>query len=381
MTMEIQMETRKPGLTIVAAVLCFLYIVFFVFLVVGLFLPYTPAFIVVIIGCPILAISSIVLAVLAKKERKKQIWVVFLVADLLMAAASFGAIYPLHTVKFFYGALFSQGDTQAQQRVDMEYVKTLLPEKGLTLHTEETEKSSYRIFDDDGEIVKKFIATSFTLECESSCAGLSSTYFELRDDVTVTFTSDYNGVVVHAMYGMFMGYTEAYRTYVAVHPEDIQAIHQMIDDKVASQKEAYDARAAEVIATTSLSSALDAMDETNAAFQITLLDEEKYEVGLTRENDDDKLLLQALRELDESRLASWAGGNLTYKRGFYYESFNHSDYYLVYHADEHALRIVRSYEGVYGGKSILSVAYALYPEDGDHLMEVAESVVAAKERE
>ena len=373
--MEEEIQT-KPKLTRVAGVLCLLSFLALLAFVGLLFTPYNGPCLIALIISPLLAVISFIISLISHKESNKKWWIGFCVIDVTLFISIF-FIAPLAGAKLLFSGIGNDAVSRAQEKAKIEYVKGAMPSKNLTLHNDETEDFDYRCFDDDGKIAEQFMNMEFTLVCNSSCYGMSETYFSLADDVTVRFSSDYDGIVIHAMYGTFWGYGEAYKSY-SVDPIEGNKIHQMIDAKVNEQKTTYINRENEVKADTTLKGALDSMNENNPEFNITLIDP-SYEVGLTRQKDDDKELLAALYELDETTFTEYSGKKVTYSYGFHYNALKSCPYWLYYYSTERVLHIERAYDGPYGGTLKLDIYYSLSEADGDHLMEIATKVVHEKE--
>lgn len=375
---EVTNVKRKSVLTIVAGVLCGINLVGIIILLVYLFIaPADSDLVYATFLLPFTIIASLVFAIVCKREHISKLWVVFLSFNIIFIVSSF-ILSPYLGAKLLYGGIANNAVDNAKERAKIENVKELIPEKNLTLHNEITEKSKFRYFDDDGTIANQFISMEFTSPFESSSwYSLSATYFKLSDDVDVTFSKDFDGIVIHAMYGTFWGYGEAYMSY-SCDIEEGQKIKQMISDKVNEQKTAYESKEEEAIAGITIMGTLEAMNENDARFNCTFLDK-RYEVGLTRQYDDDKEIFQALSELDESRMTTFEGDSFNHTSGFYYDSSNKSPYSISYYAFERCLIISKRYEDPYGGNRLAYVYYVLNEEDGAHLMDVANQMVLNKE--
>ena len=368
-------EKRKTNPTLLAGIFCALHFVCAIFCIVCFFLP-NPYLLFFFVPAIIFAALSVVFTILSKDQSDKKLWIVYLAINIIIAL-SWTAIMPMTGAKVFFGEFAHSIANRAQEKATIENAKSAIPERNLSLHTKETENSNFNYFDDDGEIARKFVSMNFNYIGNYSCFPLSATYFKLYDDITVTFAEDFSGVVIEAIEGFFIGYSEGFTSYSIDQAEGAE-LKRLIDNKVAEQKNAYESKEAEEKATTTLSAALAAMNEGNPAFECTLLDK-RYEVGLTRQKDTDKVILSALQELVPSATTPSEVNNLTYDSGFYYEPLSKCNYYLCYHQKEKCLRIVKSYVDPFGSSRLLSVCYLLEAEEGNHLMEVADRMVREKE--
>ncbi|MBP5649364.1 MAG: hypothetical protein J6X29_05105, partial [Clostridia bacterium] len=371
-------EKRKTNPTRLAGIFCALHFIAVVFCVICLFTSYSSlsTFFPIFFLAPIFAIICFVFTIKGKKQNEKKLWIAFLAINIILFI-SWVPIYSMTGMKLVYGGILQGVVDQAQEKATIENAKSVMPEKNLALHTKETENSDFNYFDDDGEIARKFVSMDFSYLGNYNGFGYGSTYFSLSDDITVTFAEDFSGVSVEAKVGFFIGYGEGVSSY-SINQEDGNELKRMIDDKVSEQKNAYESKEAEEKATTTLSAALAAMNEGNPVFECTLLDK-RYEVGLTRQKDTDKVILSALQELVPSATTPSEVNNLTYDSGFYYEPLSKCNYYLCYHQKEKCLRIVKSYVDPFGSSRSLSVCYLLEAEEGNHLMEVADRMVREKE--
>lgn len=362
-------KVRKPIFTIIAGICTGLSLICLLFV----FVPSTSNLLLLTLLSPVFAIAGIVFAILANKEKGKAFWVTFIVLDIVFAISSIFAI-GLAGAKTLFGGIASDAVERARERATIENVKEQIPNKNMRLYNEVTESSSYTYIDDDGKIAEQFLNMEFTLTCDSSCYGYSDYYFLLDGhELEVKFSTDFDGVVVHAIYGTFWGYGEAYKSY-SIDPTEGAKIKQMIDDKINERKANYEAKEAEVKTTTNLQSAIDAIEVVESPLTLIHIDK-KYEVGVMRMKDADKDMLTALKGLDQSKLTPYSGNKINNDYGFILEGTGKCDYNISYYTSERVLTIKRLYDDAYGQKRFLYVRYIVEEADGNHLMEVVQSII------
>lgn len=374
---EQTVRNKRPVLTFVSGVICIVTFISLIIFLYFLFATSNLEILVFFIYVPFLAVLGIIFAALSGKENAKKSKTLFLTFDIIALVISI-ITYPIAGFKMIFSPMGPSTNNRAAEKATIENVMSLIPEKNLALNSKDTD-DSFWYFDDDGSIAKQFLSMEFTLSGSSTTSKMSDKYFSFGNgDIVVTFTSDFDGILIHAIYESFFGYSEA-ASFYTTDPIEGKKLEKMINDKVDEQKTAYETKEAEEKATTTLTSVLEAMNEGEPSFQCTLLDK-KYEVGLTRKIDDKKEIFAALQALDTSSFSPFTGEISNTKSGFYYNNVKKSTYYIMYYDKDRCLVLERQYVDPYGKNRKLYIYYSLTEEDGAHIMNVARKVIEEKEQ-
>lgn len=372
--MDEEKKTRhRPILTILSAVfILLLWLTLALCLVTD-----STVFGVLLLAAPFIAVVSLVITIVSRKERFKKTWTALLILDILSCLVAM-VYLPLLSLRGLGLSMDERVRENAAEKAKIENVLKMVPKVGMTLHNLETADSPYDYFDGDGSIAEQFTSLDFTFVGEGDSAGTSPYYFAFDHETKATFSLSFDRVCVSAGEGDLWGHHSIQCKTYGFNAFEGRKLKSLIDERVKEQKEAYEKSRAEAFDGFSFEAALEWMTVSESKF-ICFYFNDSYEMGFTRVFDEDRAILQTFLDIDRSKVTLLEE---TPENGHYTLDYNDfhlpSPYGLYYYHPERCLAVSKTYKDPYGRNRTISLHYRVDEEEGEKFLLAAKEIIATR---
>ena len=373
-------QKRAPAFTIVSGSLFLFFILATIAFIWSVFASSNMAYIWILAGVVAsLFIATLVMAILSKRDRLKAIMIPIIVLSVIVA-----------NVNVFFAALglFREGVQENRERdyqtaislATLDKVMEELPSTFMPLHTPETNDSRFSYFDDDGTVLSKIKAIDFTKK--GSNVWDTVRFPQHRDaysidyhDWSIVFDGDFSGLEVYAYYerGFLSGGPLVGVNYYKMDPNEGSALKKMIDDKISSQKEAYEAKEAEALAGATFEAILDYFSGDDKRMLLTYYGDSDESKNVTNVIDGEKKVVQALKDFDASGFKKAESGQWQGKRGFWYK-VDGEGCWIRYSDEGRSLSVEKRYADPFKHDRVVNMYYELTPADERTLLETISGI-------
>ena len=373
---------QKPVLTIVAGILTIAHILVLIFSVVC-FVTHAYSLGILSLAYTV-GVGALVLTIVSKRNHIKKLWVPMLILNIITLAGNF-FVSGAGLLQMGIGNAQEERDRNTQERAirysKVEIIKTILPSKNMCLSND-----GYRYFYDvDGDVVNKFKSIEFTLVEDGVEPETAGHVFYGDNDCTVTFFEDYSGLSVESHCdgsGVTFGHIfYSYKNIYSLDQNDGQQLFDLIHHIIEEQTQAYDELENEIKSSLTLESAINSMDEEGVKLQCEYRKPNEFDsIDTFRKNDDEHLLLNALKDIDFTQVSLYEDQVASFRQGFEYKTLKQRGMLiLLYNASDNTMKVTKYYEDMFEREQKVIVVYKISAEDGVSLMEVAEELTKVEE--
>ena len=335
----------------------------------------SSTFYIFVLLSPAFGVATLVFAILSKRNMRRGPWIALLVTSIILLPIS---VF-LSSVGSLKGVFSGGGrivNEEASSLATIENAKTRMPKKELTLHSGQTEGSPFWFFDDDGAIAEQFLNMEFTYDGDYFVYPASDIYFDLDSDINVAFDKVFHYASVSATAGDLFGHRATFARTYAFDAAEGTKLKNMIEGKIITQKTAYEKRHEEALAEMSLEAAIEEMEHENVILTCVLYDRSQFgRNNMAREEDSDKLIVQALRGIDTSKMVPWDGKTTAEDEYFFYFPFKNCSYSLWYYHQPHHLTLTHGYKDPFGHNGTAQITYVIAEADGNALFAAASKAI------
>ena len=321
------------GLNILGIIACFLFD-----------LSYLKTFEAILFLVPCLVISSLALSFACKKDKLNAPRAAMIITNSILAVVAIIAV-PYGVLRSINMNFSDRRQEAGQKAATIEKVLEAMPTYNMNLHNEMTADSKYHFCDDNGQVAKKFRSIEFTYGIDSF-SEWSQTYFELNSgELKVTFAKDFDSILVESKeeHQMFGGGRDAGHNYYSMNKEEGLAIKELIDSTISIQKAAIEEENAKKIAETTLGNAITAFEKETTKSHVVMYYNDKYQMGFTRNRDNDHELIGVLKDIGEANITEWTNEEPEKGYDVFLYTIQNSGYTFHYYHETKRLNIYHSF--------------------------------------
>ena len=373
-------QKRAPAFTIVSGSLFLFFILATIAFIWSVFASSNMAYIWILAGVVAsLFIATLVMAILSKRDRLKAVMIPIIVLSVIVA-----------NVNVFFAAigLLREGVQESRERdyqtaislATLDKAMEQVPSTFMPLRTPKTRDSRFSFYDDDGSIVAKLKAIEFTHEGSNSYDAVripehENSYSIDLHETAIVFEGDFSGLDVFAIYsrGFLSGGPVVGVNHYSMDAGDGAALKKMIDDKISSQKEAYEAKEAEALAGATFEAILDYFSGDDKQMLLTYYGDPDESKEVTNAVDGEKKVVQALKDFDASGFKKAESGQWQGKRGFWYK-VDGEGCWIRYSDEGRSLSVEKRYADPFKHDRVVNMYYELTPADERTLLETISGI-------
>lgn len=321
--------------------------------------------------------GTVILIVFSKKEGTKTIRIPIFVLNFLIFAADGIAV--------IFGGLRALGDSiqknardTAYERATIAYVKKGIRENGLVLQTE-----SVLLYDDDSVLADRFNSIEFTLEysyCDNHHVQRQApqgTYFSING-TDACFSEDFRYITFTAESGgLFSPYAHAVNKY-SMSEADAQSFGLLVHDQLVIQEDTKAAIEAEVKASMTFPLVKQSFEEETDALLVSYTNRTIDTNNCDRKPDNDRTVLNALKQIDESTLVLVDEVPNKGNEFAYYRTTRENTCTIIYYFDSKTLAFRKGYVDYRGEDRTATVCYKINSEEDNNSLAEAFIKVASE---